>query len=102
MSAKKERITITVDQAMIEAANEVVASGRADSLSALVNRALGDHLERERRRAGLLDVIAEWEAKHGAISDADLTARIKADRRNAILVRGRKSPTRKPRRPKAA
>jgi hypothetical protein len=102
MRARKERLTVTVDRWLVEAANAAVAAGRADSLSAWVNLALAEQAAKERRLAALAALISEYEAKHGVITDAELAAQQRADRRNAIVIRGSRRPARRPRRSKAA
>lgn len=102
MRPRKERLTVTVDRSLIEAANAAVAAGRADSLSAWVNRALAEQAEKERRLAILRELIADYEAEHGVITDAELAAQQRADRRLARVIRGPKRAMRKPRSKKAA
>ncbi len=102
MSERKERVTVTLDRALVEAANAAVAAGRADSLSAWVNLALAEHVAKERRLAALSDLVASYEAEYGVISAAELATREREDRRKAIVIRGSaKAPTRK-RRSRAA
>ncbi len=99
MKRKKERLTVTVDRALVDAATEAVAAGRADSLSGWVNLALSERAAKERRLAALADAVATYEARFGVISALDLAARERADRRAAIVVRGGRRPAaRKPRR----
>jgi hypothetical protein len=45
----KERLTVTVDSELIEAANQAVAEGRVGSLSGWVNLALTERAAKERR-----------------------------------------------------
>ena len=94
---------MTVDRALIEAAHAAVASGAAASMSAWVNDALAQHAAKARRLAALADLVAEYEADFGVITAAELAAQQRADRRNAIVVRGAKRVSaRKPRRSRAA
>jgi hypothetical protein len=87
MTALKERVTITVDHDLIEAANEAVASGRVSSLSAWVNAALVERAAKERQLRAMADAVAEYEAEFGAISETELVAQQRADRRKSIAVR---------------
>jgi hypothetical protein len=48
MARRKERLTITVDPAVVRAGNEAVRAGRAESLSGWVNLAMTELAERER------------------------------------------------------
>lgn len=86
--SKKGRITITLDREIIEAANAEVAAGRADSLSAWIGRALAEQLDLEIRLAAMDEVLAEYQAKHGAFTPEETAERERRDRRNAIVIRG--------------
>jgi hypothetical protein len=88
MKAVKERLTVTVDPALVEAGTEAVAAGHADSLSAWVNLALAERVAKERRLRAMGEAIAAYEAEFGAISDEELRAQERADRRSARVVRG--------------
>ena len=102
MSDRKERVTVTLDRALLEAANAAVAAGRADSLSAWVNLALAEHVAKERRLATLSKVLEEYEAEHGVITAEELVLREREDRRKAIVVRGTARSSPRKRGPKAA
>ncbi|TMQ15454.1 MAG: hypothetical protein E6J90_00245 [Deltaproteobacteria bacterium] len=91
MSVRKGRITVTVDRELVEAANKAVASGRASSLSTWVNAALAERAAHERRLRGIQQVLADYEAKFGVITEAELVAQQRADRRAAIVVQPRKT-----------
>jgi hypothetical protein len=99
MRAKTERITVTVDRTLIDAASEAVASGRASSVSAWVSGALAERVARERQLRALAEIVAAYEVEYGAISEAQLVAQQRADSRNSIAVRDpRKQPARARRR----
>jgi hypothetical protein len=99
MTTSKERVTVTVDRALIEAANEAVASGRASSFSAWVNAALAERAAKERYLRALAEAIGDYEAKFGVISEAELVAQQRDDRRTSVAVREpRKKPGRSRRR----
>ena len=85
---------MTVDRALVEVATASVAAGRADSLSAWVNRALVERAEKERRLAAMAEAIAAYERRFGAISADEMRAQERADRQAAVVVRG---VTRRPR-----
>jgi hypothetical protein len=87
---RKERLTVTVDRALLRAANQAVAAGRAESVSGWVNLALSERAEKERRLVALGELVADYEAEHGAITDRELAAQAREDRRNAIVVRGKR------------
>jgi hypothetical protein len=88
MSARKERLTVTVDPEFIEVGNDAVAEGRAESLSAWVNAALAERVARERRLAALAQAVTAYEERFGAISEQELADQARADRESAIVLRG--------------
>jgi hypothetical protein len=100
MSTRKERLTVTVDPSLVEAGNDAVAEGRAESLSAWVNAALQERVARERRLVALAHAVAAYEERFGAISAQELVDQARADRSSAVVVRGNspKAATRKPQR----
>lgn len=88
MKSRKERLTVTVDRALVRAANEAVAAGRAASLSGWVNLALSEQAAKEKRLEALAEAIAAYEVEFGAITAGEIVAQERADRRSAIVVRG--------------
>jgi hypothetical protein len=86
----KERLTVTVDSELIEAANQAVAEGRVASLSGWVNLALAERAAKERRLRALAEAIAGYEEEFGEITAAELAAQERADRKNATAVRSRR------------
>jgi glycerol dehydrogenase-like iron-containing ADH family enzyme len=92
MKRVKERLTVTVDPALVQAGNEAVAAGRADSLSSWVNLALAERTAKERRLKAMAEAIAAYEEMFGAISADELSAQVRADQRNAHVVRGKSRP----------
>jgi len=92
-------MTVTVDRALVEAANQAVASGRASSVSTWVNGALADRAAKDRHLRAMAEAVALYEAEFGEISDAELAAQQRDDRRNAIAAEApRKKPARTRRR----
>lgn len=85
MSRRKDRLTVTVDRALVEIGNDAVSSGRAESLSAWVNLALTEWAARERRLSAMGEAIAAYEEKFGAISTHELADQARADRESAIV-----------------
>jgi Arc/MetJ-type ribon-helix-helix transcriptional regulator len=102
MSARKERMTVTVDRALVQAANEAVASGRASSLSTWVNAALAERAAKEQRLRAMAEAVAAYEARFGEISTAELIAQQRQDRRTSIAVRDLRKKATRSRRRKAA
>jgi Arc/MetJ-type ribon-helix-helix transcriptional regulator len=99
---RRERLTVTVDPALIQAGQDAVAAGRAESVSAWVNLALAERAAKERRLAAMGDAIAAYEAEFGAISAAELSAQVRADRESAIVVRGKPRASGRGKRPRRA
>ncbi len=93
--SKKERLTVTVDPELVDAANEAVAAGRADSLSGWVNLALTERAAKERRLSAMADAIGEYESAFGEITPDELVLQARADRARATVVRGRRKPRRR-------
>jgi Arc/MetJ-type ribon-helix-helix transcriptional regulator len=91
MSARKSRLTVTVDTPLVRVGQEAVKAGRAVSLSAWVNAALVEHAARERRRKSMKDTLAWYEKKFGAFTEEELAAIKRADREDAVVIRGRRS-----------
>ena len=83
----KERLTVTVDPALVQAGNRAVRAGLADSLSAWVNAALAEQVAKDARRKAMDEAIAAYEAELGVITPDEVRAQMAADRRNARRVR---------------
>ena len=88
MITRKERLTVTVDPELIEAGNDAVAEGRAESLSAWVNAALAERVARDRRLVVLAQAVTAYEERFGAISAQELADQARADREAAVVLRG--------------
>ena len=82
---------MTVDPELVEAGNRAVASGEMDSLSGWVSAALTDRLQRDRKLESLRTAIADYEAEYGEITAAEIATVRRADREDAVVVRGRGS-----------
>jgi hypothetical protein len=96
MRAGKERVTVTVDPHLVKAGHAAVAEGTTDSLSAWVNLALTERVEKERRLRALGDAIAAYEREFGPLTSEELAAQARSDRAAARVVRGtRRSAARK-------
>lgn len=88
MTQRKSRLTVTVDPKLVEAGNRAVASGSVGSLSAWVSAALVDRARHDERLASLGESISEYEAEFGEISAEEITRQRRADRQDAVVVRG--------------
>lgn len=85
----KERLTISVDRAILDAGAAAVAEGRADSMSAWVSEALAERVARERRLAAMADAIAAYEAEFGVITDEEIADLARRDRDAAAALRAK-------------
>jgi Arc/MetJ-type ribon-helix-helix transcriptional regulator len=88
MTSRKQRLTVTIDPELVEAGNEAVAAGLADSLSAWVNAALADRAARDARLRALSAAISDYEAQFGEITGEEIAALRREDRAKATVVRG--------------
>src|SRR2546430_1384 len=86
--SQKERLSASVDADLIEAAEDAVARGRSDSVSAWVNEALRLKLMYDRRLEALAVFIATYEAEHGEITPDEMNLAARRARAAAITVRG--------------
>ncbi|MGI8752534.1 MAG: type II toxin-antitoxin system CcdA family antitoxin [Acidimicrobiales bacterium] len=62
----KRKITVTVDEGLVDSVRQL----GDENLSAVVNTALADHVERLARLASLRQLLDRWEADAGPISAA--------------------------------
>ncbi len=86
--APKHRLSASVDADLVAAGQAAVAAGTAENLSAWVSEALRRQAEHDRRLAALGAAIAEFEAEHGALTDAEIAGASRWARENAVVVRG--------------
>ncbi|HUJ67142.1 MAG TPA: hypothetical protein VLX59_16475 [Acidimicrobiales bacterium] len=80
---------MTVDPDLVEAGNRAVASGAADSLSAWVSTALAEKARRDAQLTQLRQAIADYEAEFGEITAQEMASQQRADREDAVVIRGR-------------
>jgi len=88
MTTGKQRLSASVDAALIQAGQAAVARGAAASLSAWVNAALQRQTEHDRRLRALDEFLAAFEAEHGAIDDEEITAASRRAHARSVVVRG--------------
>lgn len=65
MSDRKTRITVTIDPHLAAYAEQLVEAGKADSVSAVINSALADRAERDRR------IARRWEEAIASATEED-------------------------------
>ena len=85
----KGRLSVSIDQALIDAAHASVVAGRAPSISAWVNDALARQVAHDRRIIALADFVSEYETAHGEITDAEIAEATRNARSRAVVVRAR-------------
>jgi nucleotide-binding universal stress UspA family protein len=90
MTVRKQRLTVTVDPELVEAGTRAVAEGDAESLSGWVSTALAEKVRRDEQLAHLRAAIDDYEAEFGEITADEIAAQQRADREDAIVVRGRR------------
>jgi Arc/MetJ-type ribon-helix-helix transcriptional regulator len=94
--SSKRRLSASVDEDLIRAAEAAVKRGSAPTVSAWVNEALRQKLDHERRLLALADFIEGFEAEHGEISEAEMERAARSARARAVTIRTVK-PARSPR-----
>ena len=92
MTSRKQRLTVTVDPALVDAGQRAVAAGRADSVSGWVSAALEDRILLEHKLALLAAAVADYEDEFGEITVEEIARQRRADREDARVVRGRRLP----------
>jgi Arc/MetJ-type ribon-helix-helix transcriptional regulator len=84
----KQRLSASVDAKLVAVAQEAVAEGHAESVSAWVNDALRLKADHDRRLQALDDFLAGYESEHGEITDDEMRDAARRARERAIVVRG--------------
>jgi Arc/MetJ-type ribon-helix-helix transcriptional regulator len=85
----KQRLSASVDAELLAVAQDAVAQGKAESVSAWVNEALRLKADRDRRLQALDEFLAAYEAEHGEITERDMHEAARRARARAVVVRGR-------------
>jgi Arc/MetJ-type ribon-helix-helix transcriptional regulator len=91
----KERLSASVDADLVAVAQEAVAQGQADSVSAWVNEALRLKAAHDRRLRAIDEFVAAFEAEHGEITEAEMSEAARRARGRAVVVRGEPGPAHK-------
>jgi len=84
----KERLSASVDAALIRAAEQAVKRGLATSVSAWVNDALQLKLAQQQRLESLAAFVSVYEKDHGEISPEEIRLATRRARAKAVAVRG--------------
>lgn len=83
----KRRVTVTIDESLLNAASHAVDEGQATSVSAWISEAMAERSARDRRLGTLAALVSEYESEHGKITDDELAEQAQADRDAAAATR---------------
>jgi Arc/MetJ-type ribon-helix-helix transcriptional regulator len=83
----KQRLSASVDAELVAAAQDAVARGQVESVSAWVNEALRLKVDHDRRLRALDDFLAAYEAEHGEITEREMRDAARRARARAVVVR---------------
>jgi Arc/MetJ-type ribon-helix-helix transcriptional regulator len=86
--SSKQRMSASVDAELVAVAQEAVAAGQAESVSAWVNDALRLKADHDRRLRALDEFLEGYEAEHGEISEEEMREAARSARSRAVVVRG--------------
>src|ERR1035438_9026510 len=81
----KQRMSASVDAELVAVAQEAVAAGQAESVSAWVNDALRLKADHDQRLRALDEFLAGYEAEHGEISEEEMRDAARSARGRAFL-----------------
>ena len=84
---RKRRVTVTVDEDLLEEANAAVGEGRARSVSEWVAGAMAERRVREQRLTVLSELIRDYEVSHGVITEDEMAEQAQRDRDAAAVAR---------------
>lgn len=82
----RQRLSATVQGELLAAGRAAVAEGRAGSLSAWVNEALGRQADHDRRIRALDHFLDGYEAEQGEITEEEMQAATRRTRSRAVIV----------------
>jgi Arc/MetJ-type ribon-helix-helix transcriptional regulator len=88
----KQRLSASVDAELVAVAQEAVAAGQAENVSAWVNDALRLKADHDRRLRAVDEFLAAYEAEHGEIADDEIRDAVRSARGRAVVVRGKPEP----------
>jgi len=97
MTARKQRLTVTVDPELADAGQRAVDSGQAKSVSGWVSSALVEKVRRDSKLALLAAAVADYEEEFGEITVDEMRAQQRADREDAVVVRAKRETKRRAR-----
>lgn len=95
MSAKKARVTITLDPHLVALGNADVRAGRAGSLSEWINGIVAERAAETARQRAARAAARGYARAFGALSRSEVDREVAALRRDAIEVRPRAAKSRR-------
>jgi metal-responsive CopG/Arc/MetJ family transcriptional regulator len=84
----KRRLSASVDEDLLAAAERAVQLKEAESVSAWVNDAMRKKLENDKRLRALAAYIKQYEAEFGVITEDDMVNAEREAKRRTITTRG--------------
>jgi hypothetical protein len=85
--SEKQRLSISADAELVQAARAAVDAGEAMSVSAWINAAMRDKAVRDHKLRLMGEWIRDYEAEHGAISEEEMAAADREMRSRSLVVR---------------
>jgi Arc/MetJ-type ribon-helix-helix transcriptional regulator len=85
----KQRLSASVDAELVAMAQEAVAQGQAESVSAWINDALRLKVRHDQRLRALDEFLAGYEAEYGEITEEEMREAARRARGRAVVVRGK-------------
>ncbi|MCE2528747.1 MAG: hypothetical protein J4G11_02610 [Acidimicrobiia bacterium] len=83
----KRQVTITVDEDLLEEARAAVGDGRSLSVSEWVAGAMAQRVATDRRLSAIGELIRDFEAEHGVITEDEIVEQAQVDRDAAAASR---------------
>jgi Arc/MetJ-type ribon-helix-helix transcriptional regulator len=93
----RERLSASVEPALLAAGHKAVAEGRAETVSAWVNDALRRQVAHDARLRAVDEFLRHYEHEHGEISEDEMNEAVRRARGRATVVRSTRQPGRKAR-----
>jgi hypothetical protein len=88
----KQRLSASVDAELVAVAQEAVAAGKAENVSAWLNDILRLRADHDQRLRAVDEFLAGYEAEHGEITDLEIREAARNARGRAAVVRGKQEP----------
>jgi Arc/MetJ-type ribon-helix-helix transcriptional regulator len=88
----KQRLSASVDAELVAVAQEAVAAGQAENVSAWVNDAFRLKADHDRRLRAVDEFLAAYEAENGEITDEEIRDAARSARGRAMVIRGQREP----------